>query len=63
MDRRNRHFEEYRPHGAPIGIAPDPLTVHECGDSRYLAIPFSMRVWPCDCRIKVPGTKASSLST
>jgi hypothetical protein len=33
-------FEEYRFHGAPIGIAPDPLTVHECGDSRYLAIPF-----------------------
>ena len=33
-------FEEYRPHGAPIGIAPDPLTTHECGDSRYLAIPF-----------------------
>jgi poly(3-hydroxybutyrate) depolymerase len=33
-------FEEYRPHGAPVGIAPDPLTTHECGDSRYLAIPF-----------------------
>ena len=33
-------FEEYRSHGAPIGIAPDPRTVHECGDSRYLAIPF-----------------------
>jgi hypothetical protein len=33
-------FEEYRPHGAPIGIAPDPLTTHECGDSRYLAVPF-----------------------
>jgi hypothetical protein len=33
-------FREYRPHGAPIGIAPDPITTHECGDSRYLAIPF-----------------------
>ncbi len=33
-------FEEYRPHGAPVGIAPDPLTAHECGDSRYVAIPF-----------------------
>ena len=33
-------FEEYRPHGTPIGVAPDPLTSHECGDSRYLAIPF-----------------------
>jgi poly(3-hydroxybutyrate) depolymerase len=26
--------------GAPAGSAPDPLTGHECGDSRYLAIPF-----------------------
>ena len=25
---------------APIGFAPDPRTAHECGDSRYLAIPF-----------------------
>jgi len=33
-------FELYRPHGAPIAFAPDPRTAHECGDSRYLAIPF-----------------------
>jgi pimeloyl-ACP methyl ester carboxylesterase len=33
-------FQEYRAHGAPIGFAPDPRTGHECGDSRYLAIPF-----------------------
>lgn len=33
-------FEAYRAHGAPIGFAPDPRTSHECGDSRYLAIPF-----------------------
>jgi len=33
-------FEEFRAHGAPIGLAPDPRTGHECGDSRYLAIPF-----------------------
>ena len=33
-------FEEYRAKGAPIGIAPDPRTSHECGDSRYVAIPF-----------------------
>ena len=33
-------FEEYRAHGAPIGIAPDPRSAHYCGDSRYLAIPF-----------------------
>lgn len=33
-------FREYRAQGAPIGLAPDPNTSHECGDSRYLAIPF-----------------------
>jgi hypothetical protein len=33
-------FREYRLKGAPIGFAPDPRTGHECGDSRYLAIPF-----------------------
>lgn len=35
-----RMFEAYRAKGAPIGVAPDPRTGHECGDSRYLAIPF-----------------------
>jgi hypothetical protein len=33
-------FRAYRGKGAPIGFAPDPRTAHECGDSRYLAIPF-----------------------
>lgn len=33
-------FAAYRAKGAPIGFAPDPRTAHECGDSRYLAIPF-----------------------
>jgi pimeloyl-ACP methyl ester carboxylesterase len=33
-------FQEYGAQGAPIGFAPDPRTAHECGDSRYLAIPF-----------------------
>lgn len=33
-------FRAYRKQGAPIGFAPDPRTAHECGDSRYLAIPF-----------------------
>jgi hypothetical protein len=33
-------FKEYRAHGGLIGFAPDPRTGHECGDSRYLAIPF-----------------------
>ena len=33
-------FKAYRAHGAPIGFAPDPRTSHQCGDCRYLAIPF-----------------------
>jgi len=33
-------FQAYRAKGAPIGFAPDPRTSHQCGDSRYLAIPF-----------------------
>jgi hypothetical protein len=33
-------FDAYRAKGAPIALAPDPRTSHECGDSRYLAIPF-----------------------
>ncbi|MBM4067838.1 MAG: DUF1080 domain-containing protein [Planctomycetes bacterium] len=33
-------FQAYRARGAPIGFAPDPRTGHECGDCRYLAIPF-----------------------
>jgi hypothetical protein len=33
-------FKAYRAKGAPIGFAPDLNTAHECGDSRYLAIPF-----------------------
>src|SRR6202163_2586157 len=31
---------EYRSKLGPAGFAPDPRTGHECGDSRYLAIPF-----------------------
>ena len=33
-------FREYREQSALIGFAPDPRTGHECGDSRYLAIPY-----------------------
>jgi hypothetical protein len=33
-------FHEYRAKGGLISFAPDPRTGHECGDSRYLAIPF-----------------------
>jgi len=32
--------QEYRAKGGLIAFAPDPRTGHECGDSRYLAIPF-----------------------
>jgi hypothetical protein len=33
-------FKAYRAHGAPIAFAADPLSGHDCGDSRYLAIPY-----------------------
>lgn len=33
-------FQAYRAKGAPALFCPDPKTGHECGDSRYLAIPF-----------------------
>ena len=33
-------WQAFRAQGAPFGVAPDPRTGHECGDSRYLAIPF-----------------------
>jgi hypothetical protein len=33
-------FKAYRARGAPIAFVPDPKTAHECGESRYLAIPF-----------------------
>ncbi|MDB6137290.1 MAG: GDSL-like Lipase/Acylhydrolase, partial [Verrucomicrobiaceae bacterium] len=33
-------LKAWREHGAPGGIASDPLSGHECGDSRYLAIAF-----------------------
>ncbi len=33
-------FNEMRSQGALIGVAIDPLTSHECGNQRYLAIPW-----------------------
>jgi hypothetical protein len=33
-------FKQWREHGAPACFATDPRTGHECGESRYLAIPF-----------------------
>ncbi len=33
-------FDQVRGRGGLLGIAIDPLTAHECGNSRYLAIPW-----------------------
>lgn len=33
-------FSAVRPRGALVGIAIDPFTAHECGNARYLAIPW-----------------------
>lgn len=33
-------FREIRSRGGLIGVAVDPLTAHECGNQRYLAIPW-----------------------
>ena len=33
-------FKAYRSEGAPVAFVPDPKTAHECGESRYLAIPY-----------------------
>ncbi|MEP6671480.1 MAG: hypothetical protein ABJF10_20125 [Chthoniobacter sp.] len=33
-------LKAWREHGAPGGLASDPLSGHECGDSRYLAVAF-----------------------
>jgi HEAT repeat protein len=62
-------FKAYRAKGAPIGFAPDPRTSHECGDSRYLAIPFfdaclAMRLPAKDAKALRPiDRKASWLAT
>jgi len=46
-------FKAYRAQGSPMGFAADPRTAHECGDSRYLAIPWfdaclALRLPPAD---------------
>jgi hypothetical protein len=33
-------FNALRSHGGLVGVAVDPLTAHECGNQRYLAIPW-----------------------
>ena len=35
-----RFFKTMRGKGALIGVAVDPLTAHECGNQRYMAIPW-----------------------
>jgi hypothetical protein len=52
-------FKAYRAKGTPAGFAPDPRTSHECGDSRYLAIPFFDA---CQAlRLPEPGSKDQKL--
>lgn len=49
-------FTAMRAKGAPIGVAVDPLTAHECGNSRYMAILWLdqclARVWPRTAAIR-----------
>ncbi len=35
-----KFFHEVRSNGGLVGVAVDPLTAHECGNQRYLAIPW-----------------------
>lgn len=35
-----KFFHQVRSNGGVIGVAVDPLTAHECGNQRYLAIPW-----------------------
>lgn len=52
-------FRAYREKGAPIAFAPDPRTSHECGDSRYLAIPFFDAC--LGARLPDPGSDSATL--
>lgn len=49
-------FQEYRRHNAPFIFAPDPRTGHECGDSRYLAIPF----FDACLQLRLPAAEGTS---
>src|SRR5262249_15570115 len=50
-------FQEVRRKGGLIGVAIDPLTSHECGNQRYLAIP-----WLDACpTARVPKVSADAL--
>ncbi len=39
-DGSMKFFEQFRAKGAPAAFAPDPLSGHDCRNSRLLAIPF-----------------------
>jgi len=50
-------FHEVRSKGGLVGVAVDPLTAHECGNQRYLAIP-----WLDAClSARLPKSSASPL--
>lgn len=50
-------FQELRRQGGLVGVAVDPLTAHECGNQRYLAIP-----WLHYClQQRLPAESADSL--
>ena len=52
-------FGEVRSKGGLIGIAVDPLTSHECGNQRYLAIP-----WLDEClSLRLPKKDGEPLAT
>tara|TARA_R110002096_G_scaffold104771_4_gene230699 strand:+ start:7421 stop:8740 length:1320 start_codon:yes stop_codon:yes gene_type:complete len=52
-------FEPARERGGLIGVAVDPLTSHECGNQRYLAIP-----WLDAClRARLPETPGDPLQS
>lgn len=50
-------FNALRSRGAPIAVAVDPLSSHECGNQRYLAIP-----WLSDClHLRLPQMPSQPL--
>lgn len=55
-------FNALRPRGALIGVAVDPLTSHECGNQRYLAIPW-LSACLADRLPEKPGAKLRPMPT
>jgi len=54
-----RMFQFYRSKNAPMGMMLDPKSGHECGDSRYVAIPFFDTC--LSLRLPAPGAADKSL--